>query len=121
MFQKIAYTYYCVQDMDRAVDFYRNVLGLNLLFKGEEWSEFEIGGQRVALHKSASSPSTPGGAVVCFEARPIEDAIEKLTDQGVRFVQELQVFPYGKSAAFLDPQGNLIGLYEPPPKSSNGR
>jgi len=114
MFDTIAYTCYPVQDMERAVDFYRNVLGLKILFRGKEWSEFEIGGQRLALHKAASPCTTGGGAVVSLQAKPIEDTMEQLKKRGVRFVAELQVFPYGKLAAFLDSEENRIGLYEPP-------
>ena len=114
MFKKIAYISYSVQDMERAVKFYGGVLGLKLSFKGEVWSEFEIGGQRIALHKTHSPLPKAGGAVVSFEAKPIEDAMEKLKSRGVRFVDDLRVFPYGKLAVFLDSEGNLVGLYESP-------
>ena len=116
MFQKIAFTHYPVKNMDRAVEFYQNVLGMRLLFKGAEWSEFEIGGQRIALRHNPETLPATGGAVVSLEARPIEPAIEQLKNQGVRFVRELQIFPYGKLAGFLDSEDNLIGLYEPPQK-----
>ncbi|MFQ5672671.1 MAG: VOC family protein [Nitrospinales bacterium] len=117
MFQKIAYTCYPVRDMARAVDFYRDVLGLKPLFTGDEWSEFEIGGQRLALRKMASPASTV--AAVSLEATPIEHAVEKLKSRGVRIARDVQVFPYGKLASFLDSEGNLVGLYEPPAKPSN--
>jgi len=117
MFQKIAYTCYPVRDMDRAVDFYRNVLELKPLFTGEEWSEFEIGGQRLALRKITSPPATV--ATVSLEATPIENTIEKLKNRGVRLAQDVQAFPYGKLASFLDSEENLVGLYEPPVKKSN--
>lgn len=98
--------------MDRAVEFYQNVLGLKLLFKRQDWSEFEIDGQRIALHKTENKAT--GGAVISFQAEPIEETIKNLKNRGVRFVGELQVFPYGKLASFLDPDDNLIGLYQPP-------
>jgi predicted enzyme related to lactoylglutathione lyase len=103
--------------MDRSVEFYQNILGLELLFKRDDWSEFEIDGQRIALHKSDVKTSN-GGAVISFHAEPIEGAIETLKGKGVCFVEELQVYPYGKIASFLDPDGNIIGLYQPPAKSN---
>ena len=118
MFQKIAYTCYPVRDMDRAVSFYRDVLGLRPLFTCEEWSEFDIGGQRLALHKVSANPPEITAAV-SLEAIPIEEVIEKLKDKGVRLAQDIQVFPYGKLASFLDSEGNLVGLYEPLAKESN--
>lgn len=112
MIKKIAFTYYCTSDMDKAVEFYQNVLGLKLLFKRQDWSEFEIDGQRIALHKTENTAT--GGAVISFHTEPIEETIKNLKNRGVRFVGELQVFPYGKLASFLDPDDNLIGLYQPP-------
>jgi len=117
MIQKIAYIWYPVTDMDRAIEFYHELLGLTLMFKGEEWSEFNIDGQRLALRKEAGFPeykdlSIPG---VSFLAQPIEQVIATLSQKGVQFFEELKVYPYGKMATFRDPDGNLLGLYEPPP------
>ena len=117
MIQKIAYIWYPVTDMHRAIEFYHELLGLTLLFKGEDWSEFEIDGQRLALRKGATISgnkdfSVPG---VSFMAQPIELVIAALSQKGVQFVDELKVYPYGKLATFLDPDGNRLGLYEPPP------
>ena len=120
MINKIAFSYYSVSNMDRAADFYQNVLGLKLLFKKDDWSEFEVNGQRIALHKTENKIQTSGGAVISFQAEPIEAVIKTLKNQGVRFVDDLQVFPYGKLAAFLDPDDNIIGLYQPPEKSNGG-
>ena len=119
MFKKIAYFYCHVTDMDRAVDFYQNKLGLELLFQREDWSEFMIGGNRLALHAIQEMPATPshGGAGLSLEVDGIEDVITTLKERGVKFHEELQVFPYGKLASFLDPDGNVIGLYEPPKKN----
>lgn len=116
MVEDIAFSYYCVTDMDRAVQFYEKTLGLSVLFKGEEWSELQINGYRIALHKTDEPKIRKGGAVISLLAKPIENVILDLKSQGVRFVQELQVFQYGKLAEFLDSEGNIVGLYEPPSK-----
>ncbi|MBI4382842.1 MAG: VOC family protein [Nitrospinae bacterium] len=118
MIGRIAFTHYCVADMDRSVDFYQNALGLKLLFKRDDWSEFEIGGQRIALRFVdgwRGSSSGGSGATVSFLAEPIEGAVDRLKKLGVRFIDELRVYPYGKLASFIDPDGNSIGLYQPPP------
>jgi predicted enzyme related to lactoylglutathione lyase len=118
MIDKIAYTWYPTTDMDRAVEFYQGILGFKLLFKGEDWSEFEIDGQRLALckvdtlHQGRTSPG------VSFMAQPIEIIIDTLSSKGVTFIEELKVYPYGKLVHFQDPDGNILGLYEPPPKSN---
>ena len=116
MLQKVAYIWYPVTDMDRAIEFYHELLGFKLRFKREDWSELEIDGQRLALRKVSSLPDRDGPAVpgVAFLAQPIEQVIATLSQKGVSFVEELKVYPYGKLATFRDPDGNLLGLYEPP-------
>ncbi len=116
MITKIAYTSYPVTDMDRAVEFYHDLLGLDLLFKRADWSEFMIGGQHLAIHKVESplAKNNQTGARVSFRACPIEAVVEQLKAKGVRFTGELEVHPYGKMIYFLDPDDNLLGLYEPP-------
>jgi predicted enzyme related to lactoylglutathione lyase len=116
MVKDIAFLYYCVEDMDRAVQFYEKILGLTALFKREDWSEFQVHKCRISLYKTSKPIMTCGGAVISFMADPIETAIKDLKSKGVRFVKELQVFPYGKIAEFLDSEGNILGLYEPPSK-----
>ena len=117
MINKIAFTHYCATDMERSVNFYQNILGLTLLFKRDDWSEFSIGGQRLAIRKEKSVVKSPhAGAVVSLETEAIEKLVALLKGKGVRFVEEVQTFPYGKLASFLDPDENLIGLYEPPRK-----
>ena len=119
MVKDIAFTYYFVENMDRAIKFYEKTLGLTTLFRGVDWSEFQTNERRIALLKKNKPVFSEGGAVVSFLVNPIESAINDLKLQGVRFVKELQVFPYGKLAEFLDSEGNVLGLYEPPPKKNN--
>ena len=121
LFDKIAFTHYATKNLERSVEFYREVLGLDLLLQTAEWAEFDIGGQRFAVHQL--KPSEPfqavRPAVVSLQARSIENIIETLKNKGVRFTQELQTQPYGKMATFADPDGNLLGLYEPPGEKSH--
>ena len=121
LFEKIAFTHYATKNLERAVEFYRDVLGLKLLLQTDEWAEFDIGGQRFAVHqlKSSETFQTVNPAVVSLQAQPIENAIEALKNKGVRFVQELQIRPHGKMATFQDWDGNLLGLYEPPGEKSH--
>jgi len=114
MIDKIAYLWYPTTDMDRAVEFYNNVLGFKLLFKRRDWSEFDISGQRLALCKVDAIPHGKTSPGVSFTAQPIETVIDALSRKGVSFVGELQVYPYGKLVRFQDPDGNILGLYEPP-------
>lgn len=117
MTEKIAYIWYPTADMKRAVEFYQDLPGFRLLFRREDWSEFDVGGQRLALKKvdSFSTSEHREGPGVSFLAQPIEKTINALTQQGVRFTDTLRHYPYGKIIHFQDPDGNILGLYEPPP------
>ena len=121
MFQKIAFIHYCTQNLEQALKFYRDILGLKLLVHNEEWVEFDVGGQRLALRlvdpwtANTESPNT-NSAMIWLEAHPIEKTIDTLKNNKVIFINDLEVFSYGKTATFKDPDGNLIGLYDPPTK-----
>ena len=50
-----------VTDMNKAVEFYRDTLGLPLRFESPSWSEFATGGTTLALHPA--SDKNPAGKV----------------------------------------------------------
>ncbi|MBC8288290.1 MAG: VOC family protein [Nitrospinae bacterium] len=109
---KIAFISYPVANLDRAVGFYQKVLGKEPLFHREDWAEFDLCGQRLALQKSSS----PGGvgATVYFLARPIEGFVLRLKELDAALDGNIEIHSYGKLARFRDPDGNILGLYEPP-------
>jgi len=121
MFEKIAFIHYCTENIDRTLKFYSDVMGFKLLVQNDEWVEFAIGDQRLALHLVKLMPlmpegSHPNGAMVWLYAKPIEQAIAHLEGNNIKFINKLEEFSYGKTATFTDPDGNLLGLYEPPEK-----
>jgi len=50
---KLSYVIKFVADMNRAVKFYRDVLGLDLKFESPGWSEFATGETTLALHPAS--------------------------------------------------------------------
>ena len=63
-----AYAIKFVADMDKAVAFYRDTLGLTLKFATPFWSEFDTGAVTLALHPA--SERNPAGAVQLGFAAP---------------------------------------------------
>ena len=57
---KLGYAIHFVADMDRAVAFYRDTLGLTLKFASPGWTEFATGETTLALHPA--SPQNPAGS-----------------------------------------------------------
>ena len=116
MINKISFISYSVSDLERSIVFYRDLLGLKLLLNNDTWAEFNIDGQRLAIHKEKinSDVNHQSGATVYFEAIPIENMIKALQSKGIIFNGEVEVYPYGKLILFSDLDNNSLGLYEPP-------
>jgi catechol 2,3-dioxygenase-like lactoylglutathione lyase family enzyme len=106
--------FYWVSDMDRAVSFYRDVLGLMLLRQDSAtWAEFDAGGRRFALHSAGEGqPVGGGGATAVFAVGDLNRAKSELAARGVTFTHEGDVEGYARFASFLDPDGNSVQLIE---------
>ena len=118
MINKISFISYSVFDLQRSIAFYRDLLGLKLLLNNANWAEFNIDGQRLAIHKKENDNNTrdQSGTTVYFEANPIQNMVEALKTKGIIFHGEIEVYSYGKLILFLDPDNNSLGLYEPQKK-----
>jgi len=116
MIKGISNVWLPVDDMQRALGFYRDTLGLSVKSEQPEWSEVEKDGLTIGLNaRDSETTGGDGGAVVAF--RPdgsIEDAMRQLQGAGVEFVGGVSEHPWGRVAAFHDPDGNSLELYEPP-------
>jgi catechol 2,3-dioxygenase-like lactoylglutathione lyase family enzyme len=109
-----------VSDMDRAVEFYVNQLGLKLGQRfGNHWAEIKIGDTLViGLHPKTEKgpvPGTSGSMSIGLRIdEPIDQAVARLSANGVRFrgpvVRDNQA---GLALAFLgDQDGNDLYLCE---------
>jgi catechol 2,3-dioxygenase-like lactoylglutathione lyase family enzyme len=105
-----------VTNMDRAVKFYTETLGLKLAYRfGDHWASVEVGrGLTIGLHptSAASPPVAPkGGPTIGLELTgAIEEAMKTLEGRGVRFHGLADEGKAGKFAHFEDPDGNLLYL-----------
>ena len=106
--------FYWVTDLERAVSFYRDVLGLQLhRQESPSWAEFDAGGRRFALHSVGDGqPVRTGGATAVFEVDDLNRAMADLTERGVTFVHDGDVEGYARFASFLDPDGNTVQIIE---------
>lgn len=113
MIKGIATIWLPVNDMELAVTFYRDNLGLEVLEHDDDWSEVTAGDQRIGLN-AHESPAGDGGAVIAFAVDDIEASVDTLKSNGVEFAGELSEHPWGRIAPFKDPDGNDLQLYAPP-------
>lgn len=106
-----------VADMDRAVAFYRDALGLDVKMQQQDWSEVDAGGLTIGLNarEETSGNSSNGGAVISFQPDgDIEAEVQRLESAGVTFTGEISDHEWGRIAPFKDTEGNDLQLYAPP-------
>jgi catechol 2,3-dioxygenase-like lactoylglutathione lyase family enzyme len=109
----IDHVYYWTRDMDRAVAFYGEVLGLPMANRaGDEWAEFGAGPVRLALHGTEERSLPPSGTVV-FRVDDLDEARWALQQRGVAFDgQESEVPGVARFTTIRDPDGNPVQLIE---------
>jgi catechol 2,3-dioxygenase-like lactoylglutathione lyase family enzyme len=105
------HVYYWTRDMDAAVAFYRDVVGLPLVRRdGNEWAEFDAGPVRLALH--GTDTVAPSGTVV-FRVSDLDAARWTLTARGAVFDASVgEVEGFARFSTFRDPDGNPVQLIE---------
>ena len=104
-----------VSNMDQAVRFYSEVLGLKLAYRfGDHWAAVEAGrGLTIGLHPaSAEMPAgRKGSMAIGLElSGSIEEAVRKLESKGVKFGGPIQTGKSGSFVGFEDPDGNTLYL-----------
>lgn len=106
-----------VSNMDNAVRFYTETLGLRLTNRfGDHWATVTAGkGLTIGLHPASAkypAPGTKGGMILGLEiGMSIEKAIARLTERGVK-VGGIVRDSAGSLTNFEDPDGNPIYLWE---------
>jgi len=107
-----------VSNMDAAVRFYAEVLGLKLAYRfGDHWASVALGkGLTIGLHPGSgqsSGGSRKAGMQIGLELKgSIEEAVKALEAKGVRFHGIVDDGKAGKFAYFEDPDGNSLYLAE---------
>jgi catechol 2,3-dioxygenase-like lactoylglutathione lyase family enzyme len=104
--------FYYVSDMERAISFYSDVLGLRLASR-DVVARFDIDGVLFELVPSRDERKWEGGgnARLCLKVQEISHAIEYLRRKGIH-VNEIETVENGKLTSFKDPDGNEIYLWQ---------
>lgn len=111
------------RDLDRARRFYRDTLGLPLMFEAGPMLFFDIGGQRLMVGLPEKPDQPIGGSTyIYFDAPDLPALVSALKTKGVEMIGDIETLQRTethelKLQFFKDPDGNEIGLMGMVPKS----
>ncbi|WP_404406247.1 VOC family protein [Jeotgalibacillus malaysiensis] len=115
MIQQIGQIGVPVKDVKRATAFYRDTLELQQLFETENMAFFDCEGVRLMLTLPENESFDHPGSVIYFNVSDIEEAYQRLEDQGVSLLDQPHVVAkMGDTetwmAFFKDSEGNTHAL-----------
>ena len=122
MLQRIGQIMVTAHDLERAVRFYRETLGMRFLFQVPKMAFFDCSGVRVMLGVPDKPEFDHPASIVYYRVDDIEGEHAALTGRGVTFetpthvVARLEAFTLW-IAFFRDTEGNLLALMSEMPRS----
>ncbi len=104
-----------VRDVPRATRFYRDVLGMPLLFEAGGMAFFDNGGVRLMLAQPEKGDAANAGSVLYYKVDDIHQAYESLAAGGVEFIDKphliAKMSDHDLWMVFLrDGEGNTLAL-----------
>ena len=131
--RSICYVIVFVRDMQKAIAFYRDRVGLPLRAEGPQWTEFDLRGTTLALHPMVTTKDAPkrsvaesgsrvgvGIEIVLYAPDPLAMR-EELLARGVGVAKPKMVHDsddqVGVACLFEDLDGNVLSVYGIVPKA----
>ena len=104
-----------VKDLERAASFYKDVMGLRMLFSTGSLTFFDCGGVRLMLGRAEKSEFDHPSSVLYFVVPDIQAAHQQMMSAGARFEDEPHLIAKLPDhdlwmTFFRDPEGNLLAL-----------
>ncbi len=108
---RIGNVLYAVDDLDAAVAFYRDALGLPLNFQdGTRFAAMNGGGVVLAL-VGADEDVTAGAPAASIKVDDLDAAVDRATAAGATLLRAPERGPHELRAVIRDPAGNTVVLY----------
>lgn len=121
----VDYVILYVRDLDRAVAFYEDVVGLPLRLRRSGYAEFATGNLKFALYERRLLPGLIGDEVAgrgpagetLFLVPDVDAEAERLRRAGLAIVSGPRDRPWGhRTMHLLDPDGNVVELAQEIPR-----
>ena len=114
---------YLVDDVAASVDFYTRHFGFAVRMSSPAFADVTRGNLRLLL----SGPQSSAGRAMADGERPgpggwnrihlivddLDGEVARLTEEGVRFRNEIVTGPGGAQVLAIDPSGNFVELFQP--------
>jgi predicted enzyme related to lactoylglutathione lyase len=104
-----------VTDVERAISFYAEDLGLPVSKRGSFGAEFLEGGTHLGVHPAVHPEARAlvgRHTGITLEVRDLLAFCERLHERNVRFLNEPTQQSWGIMAMIADPDGNVMALWE---------
>ena len=104
-----------VSDLERAIEWYKDVLGLELVYKLDQhgWCEMATATKHVTIGLGQTEEQKAGGTTPTFGVLDIDAARKHLESRDVRFDGDTyEIEGMVRLAMFYDPDGNSFMLAE---------
>lgn len=99
------------EELDRAVRFYQDAVGLGLLMRdGGDYAELDAGGVKLALATPVDHP-LPEAILPTFKTTDLEPAVARLTAGGAVVVTPARQSAHETRVVLRDPVGNPFVVY----------
>ena len=108
-----------VSDLDEAIKFYHEKLGLPIALEARKFNHAELGPDeplaKIGLHATDRRKRRKKRTGIVFDTDDIYALYERLSAEGVRFTLKPTKMPRGGIVAdFLDPDGNELEVVQDP-------
>jgi lactoylglutathione lyase len=118
------YVVLIVEDLDRALNFYTDVLGLQLGHRSGDYAQLNTGDTRLAFYTREAMAKTLGfplkppghetpGFEIGFKVHDVDAAFLEIVQKGAGAAMHPTTRPWGQRTAYVrDPDGHLIELVQ---------
>ena len=106
--QTIIYT----PEMDRAVEWYSQVLNTEAVYRSDVWSSFTVGDAKLAIHRSDNQPNDSRAQLSLVATETLEDISDRLTSSQIAIHRGIQEETFGRSLLLKDPDGFAVQVNE---------
>jgi catechol 2,3-dioxygenase-like lactoylglutathione lyase family enzyme len=112
-----------VKDLQRAVAFYRDTLGMRFLFDAPNLAFFDAGGVRLLLGVPEKAEFDHPSSILYYKVDDIESAFEALQARGVSFEDKPHIIARLPDrdvwmTFFHDSESNVVALMSEPPRAA---